>query len=181
MSTMANVATVGALARQARRLTTSYAAISQRAFSSQAPQGLPKKDYVYNPSDKEVPRDIAGVLDASAQTLFITEIARGMSLALKYFFTKKVTVSLASPRPLFSFSPDVLPFFALSAGRRSLSLSLPPQCVARLCVASIAGFEAFKLTLVPTHFCSLALVRPCVPPAWHACVRVVHSETRKRS
>ena len=32
------------------------------------------------------------VLDASAQTLFITELARGMSLALKYFFTKKVTV-----------------------------------------------------------------------------------------
>uniref|UniRef100_A0A7S3E3Y7 4Fe-4S ferredoxin-type domain-containing protein n=1 Tax=Chloropicon laureae TaxID=464258 RepID=A0A7S3E3Y7_9CHLO len=90
---MATVATVGALARQARRLTTSYAAISQRAFASQAPEGLPKKDYVYNPSDKEVPRDIAGVLDASAQTLFITEIARGMSLALKYFFTKKVTLN----------------------------------------------------------------------------------------
>ena len=106
---MATVATVGALARQARRLTTSYAAISQRAFASQAPEGLPKKDYVYNPSDKEVPRDIAGVLDASAQTLFITEIARGMSLALKYFFTKKVTVS-----PFLSFfsrpfsSPDFL-------------------------------------------------------------------------
>merc|ERR1711959_214685 len=46
-----------------------------------------------HPSDKEVPTDIAGILDASAHTLFITELMRGMSLALKYFFTKKVTLN----------------------------------------------------------------------------------------
>merc|ERR1719252_86340 len=49
--------------------------------------------YVYKGSSKEVPRDIAGILDASAQTLFLTEMFRGMSLALKYFFTKKVTLN----------------------------------------------------------------------------------------
>jgi NADH dehydrogenase (ubiquinone) Fe-S protein 8 len=32
------------------------------------------------------------VLDSSAQTLFLTEMFRGMSLTLKYFFDKKVTV-----------------------------------------------------------------------------------------
>lgn len=32
------------------------------------------------------------VLDSSAQTLFLTEMFRGMSLTLKYFFEKKVTV-----------------------------------------------------------------------------------------
>jgi hypothetical protein len=34
----------------------------------------------------------SAVLDNSAQTLFLTEMFRGMSLTLKYFFEKKVTV-----------------------------------------------------------------------------------------
>jgi hypothetical protein len=37
-----------------------------------------------------VPR---AVLDSSAQILFLTEMFRGMSLTLKYFFEPKVTVS----------------------------------------------------------------------------------------
>ena len=44
-------------------------------------------------SEKEVPKDLAGILDASAQTLLITEMFRGLNLALKYFFTKKVTIN----------------------------------------------------------------------------------------
>ena len=32
------------------------------------------------------------VLDSSAQTLFLTEMFRGMSLTLRYFFDTKVTV-----------------------------------------------------------------------------------------
>ena len=41
------------------------------------------------------------VLDNSAQILFLTEMFRGMSLTLKYFFEPKVTVSerAASKRP----------------------------------------------------------------------------------
>ena len=74
------------------RAGTSALAQSRTFASAPAPKKA-EDAYVRPSSDKEVPRDIAGILDASAQTLFITELARGMSLALKYFFTKKVTVS----------------------------------------------------------------------------------------
>ena len=40
-----------------------------------------------------MPTDLAGVLDASAKTLVLTELLRGMSLTLKYFFDKKVTIN----------------------------------------------------------------------------------------
>ena len=36
---------------------------------------------------------MAGILDQSAQILFLSEMTRGMGLALKYFFTKKVTIN----------------------------------------------------------------------------------------
>ena len=39
--------------------------------------------------DRSAPR---AVLDSSAQILFLTEMFRGMSLTLKYFFEPKVTV-----------------------------------------------------------------------------------------
>ena len=41
--------------------------------------------------DRSAPR---AVLDSSAQILFLTEMFRGMSLTLKYFFEPKVTVRL---------------------------------------------------------------------------------------
>jgi formate hydrogenlyase subunit 6/NADH:ubiquinone oxidoreductase subunit I len=44
-----------------------------------------------------VPR---AVLDSSAQILFLTEMFRGMSLTLKYFFEPKVTVSRCSQNAL---------------------------------------------------------------------------------
>ena len=37
---------------------------------------------------------VGAVLDNSAQTLFLTEMFRGMSLTLRYFFDTKVTVSV---------------------------------------------------------------------------------------
>lgn len=45
-----------------------------------------------------IPLPSIAVLDASAQTLFLTEMFRGMSLAMKYFWEPKVTVS-AAPIP----------------------------------------------------------------------------------
>ena len=48
-----------------------------------------------DPAQREVPKDLSGVLDESAQTLFLTEMMRGLNLTLKAFFDKKVTVSLA--------------------------------------------------------------------------------------
>lgn len=47
---------------------------------------------VVDPAQREVPKDLAGVLDESAQTLFLTEMFRGLNLTLKAFFDKKVTV-----------------------------------------------------------------------------------------
>ncbi|KAK9846604.1 hypothetical protein WJX81_007523 [Elliptochloris bilobata] len=42
---------------------------------------------------RDPPKDLAGVLDESAQTLFMTELFRGMMLTLKAFFDKKVTIN----------------------------------------------------------------------------------------
>jgi len=39
------------------------------------------------------PKDFSEVLDGSSQTLFLTELTRGMSLTLKYFFDKKHTIN----------------------------------------------------------------------------------------
>ena len=50
-----------------------------------------------DPAQREVPKDLASVLDESAQTLFLTEMMRGLNLTLKAFFDKKVTVSLLYP------------------------------------------------------------------------------------
>ena len=46
-----------------------------------------------------IPLPSIAVLDASAQTLFLTEMFRGMSLAMKYFWEPKVTVSAARSLP----------------------------------------------------------------------------------
>jgi len=47
-----------------------------------------------DPAQREVPKDLASVLDESAQTLFLTEMMRGLNLTLKAFFDEKVTVSI---------------------------------------------------------------------------------------
>jgi len=53
----------------------------------------PEKRPTTPPSDREVPRDLAGVLDENATTLFLTDCWRGLSLTLKTFFDPKVTVN----------------------------------------------------------------------------------------
>ena len=63
-----------------------------------APAPAPKNPQYQNNvaapgSAREAPADVAGVLDQSAQILFLSEMTRGMGLALKYFFTKKVTIN----------------------------------------------------------------------------------------
>ena len=44
-------------------------------------------------SQRQPPKDFAGVLDESAQTLFLTELFRGLALTLKVFFEPKVTIN----------------------------------------------------------------------------------------
>ena len=51
---------------------------------------------VGDPAQREVPKDLAGVLDESANTLFLTEMWRGLNLTLKAFFDKKVTVRIVA-------------------------------------------------------------------------------------
>ncbi|KAJ8767173.1 hypothetical protein K2173_013570 [Erythroxylum novogranatense] len=47
---------------------------------------------------KEVSKDWSSVFERSINTLFLTEMVRGLSLTLKYFFEKKVTKGPLSPR-----------------------------------------------------------------------------------
>ena len=44
-------------------------------------------------SQREPPKDLAGVLDESAQTLFLTELWRGLALTMKVFWEPKVTIN----------------------------------------------------------------------------------------
>jgi len=44
-------------------------------------------------SQKEMPKDLASVIDENAQTLFITELFRGLSYVLKVFFEPKATIN----------------------------------------------------------------------------------------
>mmetsp|Transcript_2057 Transcript_2057/g.7988 ORF Transcript_2057/g.7988 Transcript_2057/m.7988 type:complete len:229 (-) Transcript_2057:84-770(-) len=71
-----------------------------KASESNHGSNLPKKmgttqvgDTVKAGSSTPMPTDLNGVLDASAQTLFLTEMFRGMSLAMKYFWEPKVTIN----------------------------------------------------------------------------------------
>ncbi|CAL5219050.1 g810 [Coccomyxa viridis] len=63
---------------------------SQRSFAVLA--GKDTKP-IGDPAQREVPKDLASVLDESAQTLFLTEMMRGLNLTLKAFFDKKVTIN----------------------------------------------------------------------------------------
>ncbi|CAN6544083.1 unnamed protein product [Malus baccata var. baccata] len=42
---------------------------------------------------KEISKDWSSVFDRSINTLFLTEMVRGLMLTLKYFFEKKVTIN----------------------------------------------------------------------------------------
>ncbi|KDD74563.1 hypothetical protein H632_c1223p0 [Helicosporidium sp. ATCC 50920] len=44
-------------------------------------------------SQRGAPKDLAGVLDEGSQTLFLTELMRGLALTLKVFFEPKVTIN----------------------------------------------------------------------------------------
>ena len=44
-------------------------------------------------AQRQAPKDIVGVLDESAQTLFLTELWRGLTMTMKVFFEPKVTIN----------------------------------------------------------------------------------------
>ncbi len=51
-------------------------------------------------SQREAPRDLAGVLDEGAQTLFLSELWRGLALTMKVFWEPKVTINCEPARRL---------------------------------------------------------------------------------
>jgi len=71
----------------------------RRSFSSEPGAKNDQKNEIVTPeqtkalSDKPVATDLTSIVDASANTLFLTELFRGMSLTLKYFFDTKVTIN----------------------------------------------------------------------------------------
>ncbi|XP_024383768.1 uncharacterized protein [Physcomitrium patens] len=76
----------------------------QRSFSAavpQEPQQPQQPSHQFSPTgadpektaETKDSKDWSAVLDHSVNTLFLSEMARGMGLALKYFFEKKVTIN----------------------------------------------------------------------------------------
>ncbi|KAL4443772.1 hypothetical protein ABPG75_011509 [Micractinium tetrahymenae] len=55
--------------------------------------GADMSEQEYATSQREAPKDLAGVLDESANTLFLTELWRGLALTLKIFFEPPVTIN----------------------------------------------------------------------------------------
>lgn len=49
--------------------------------------------YKKRPSDRAAPSTFAGLLEENANTLFLTDVARGLSLTFKTFFDEKVTIN----------------------------------------------------------------------------------------
>ena len=68
-------------------------AVVDRDSTPRSPATTASADRSRELAEKAMPTDLAGVLDASAKTLVLTELLRGMSLTLKYFFDKKVTIN----------------------------------------------------------------------------------------
>ena len=68
-------------------------AVVDRDSTPRSPATTASADRARELAEKAMPTDLAGVLDASAKTLVLTELLRGMSLTLKYFFDKKVTIN----------------------------------------------------------------------------------------
>ncbi|EEH51783.1 uncharacterized protein MICPUCDRAFT_45998 [Micromonas pusilla CCMP1545] len=71
---------------------------AERQADAPAPQrdnkgNVPVPESIASLSRTARANDLTGVIDASAQTLFLTEMFRGMSLAMKYFWEPKVTIN----------------------------------------------------------------------------------------
>lgn len=92
----------------------------------------------YATSQREAPKDLAGVLDESANTLFLTELWRGLALTLKIFFEPPVTVRGTAAaygngqwQPFYTEAPCGLPLITLPL----TTLHLPLHPAAPLCPA----------------------------------------------
>ncbi|KAH0877677.1 hypothetical protein HID58_065071 [Brassica napus] len=76
-------------ALRARHLGPHLSALQSRAIS----YGTNKDDEEAEQLAKEISKDWSTVFERSMNTLFLTEMVRGLSLTLKYFFDPKVTIN----------------------------------------------------------------------------------------
>ncbi|CAA2933944.1 NADH dehydrogenase [ubiquinone] iron-sulfur 8, mitochondrial [Olea europaea subsp. europaea] len=85
-----------ALAGQALQGSNPYEMIyGERSFATKHSFSTDKDDKEREQLAKEISKDwnSGGVFERSINTLFLTEMVRGLSLTLKYFFEKKVTIN----------------------------------------------------------------------------------------
>ncbi|KAL2504861.1 NADH dehydrogenase [ubiquinone] iron-sulfur protein 8-A [Abeliophyllum distichum] len=86
-----------ALAGQALQGNHYRTIYGERSFATKHSFSTDKDDEEREKLAKEISKDWNSVFERSINTLFLTEMVRGLSLTLKYFFEKKVTGPL-SPR-----------------------------------------------------------------------------------
>ncbi|GAB4821101.1 hypothetical protein N2152v2_008147 [Parachlorella kessleri] len=67
--------------------------IPERKLDSLDPEQPAMSEQEFQTSQREPPKDLAGMLDESAQTLFLTELWRGLALTMKVFWEPKVTIN----------------------------------------------------------------------------------------
>ena len=84
------------LRRAAQKLSTSGFQISSCITSDAC--GLHTSSRIQanfqpTPSDRPIPTTFAGLLEENANTLFLTDVFRGLSLTVKTFFDEKVTIN----------------------------------------------------------------------------------------
>ncbi|KAJ8450887.1 hypothetical protein Cgig2_032512 [Carnegiea gigantea] len=94
-STMAAIlAQRSLLALRARQLPLQGASqYWARSFATKHSFSTPKDDEEREKLAREISKDWSSVFERSINTLFLTEMVRGLSLTLKYFFDNKVTIN----------------------------------------------------------------------------------------
>lgn len=124
----------------------------------QAPQA-PMTEREFMTSQREAPKDLSGVLDESAQTLFLTELWRGLGLTLKVFFEPKVTVRRAElDTDCNSSSSSVPPNSFPMPPPGTLTTPLAHwQSPARVCIALVPGLHPRAAPSIPVAGTALTL------------------------
>ncbi|KAI8026577.1 hypothetical protein LOK49_LG02G03666 [Camellia lanceoleosa] len=68
-------------------------ALATRSFATKQSFSTDKDDEEREKLAKEISKDWSSVFERSINTLFLTEMVRGLMLTLKYFFDPKVTIN----------------------------------------------------------------------------------------
>ena len=83
---------LSALTRRSGRLLPDAVAAGSTAAFHASPHAA-RENMEGMPTERPVPKTFAGLLEENANTLFLTDIARGLQLTLRTFFDEKVTIN----------------------------------------------------------------------------------------